>query len=684
MKAAVCLLAGIVGVIVVAVLSRPIEPPQPASQPTLSSGIEISHFDPDVRPQDDLYRATNGRWLATTEIPADKSNYGAFTQLADAAEAQLRGIIEGLSARSGKIAGSVEQQVGDYYAAFMDEIAIEARGLAPIEAHWMQIDALADAAGLPALMAHLSRSGVSMPLEPWVHQDAEDPNRYTGDFYQAGLSLPNRDYYLIEDDTFAAIRAAYLRHLETTLKLAGIDDPGPAAAQILDLETRIAQIQWDKVELRDPVKRYNPYPRDKLSTLGANIDWPGFLDAVGYGRLGTVLISQPSYVEGLDALLGSVPLTQWQTWLRWKVLQAYADILPSAFVQADFAFFGTTLNGIRENRPRWKRGIAAVEGALGEAVGQIYVQRHFPPESKRRMEAMVQQLIRAYAIAIDQLSWMGADTRRAAQDKLSKFTYKIGYPDRWRDYSSLQVRADDVHGNRRRAAEFEYDRNIAKLGQPIDRHEWSMTPQTVNAYYNPEKNEIVFPAAILQPPFFNVDAEDAANYGGIGAVIGHEISHGFDDKGSQYDGDGRLRMWWTPEDRQRFEALGARLAAQYDRYEPLPGYTVNGRFTLGENIADLGGVTVAHQAYRLSLAGGAAPVIDGLTADQRFFKGWAQVWRRLSRKENLLNRLKTAPHSPSEFRCNGVVTNLPEFHEAFELKPGDGLYTAPQMRIKIW
>lgn len=684
MKPALTIIVGLAVVTLLAVVSGPVERRPPTLPPAPQSGIDRSHFDPAVRPQDDLYRATNGRWLARTQIPADKSNYGAFTQLADAAEAQLRSIIEALATRTDKEPGSVEQKVGDYYAAYMNEAAIDARGLAPLHGDWAAIDALDDPRRLPLLMAELDRKGIGMPLASWVHQDAQDPTRYAGDLYQAGLTLPNRDFYLIEDDKFAALRQAYRDHVEKMLALAEFDRPDAAADTVLDLETQIARLQWDKVELRDPVKRYNPYPRAKLAGLAAFIDWPAYLEAVGYGELDTVLISQPSYVQGLDRLLQTVPLTQWKTWLRWKVLHSDADILPPAFVDEDFAFFGTVLNGIQENRPRWKHGVSAVESALGEAVGQIYVERHFPADSKRRMEAMVKQLIRAYAIAIDELTWMSPQTKLAAREKLSKFTYKIGYPDRWRDYSSLDVKADDLYGNRRRATIFEYDRNIAKLGGPIDRQEWGMTPQTVNAYYNAEKNEIVFPAAILQPPFFNVEAEDAVNYGGIGAVIGHEISHGFDDKGSQYDGDGRLRMWWTAEDRERFEALGAQLAAQYGDYEPVPGYKVNGRYTLGENIADLGGVTVAHQAYHLSLKGAEPPVIDGLTADQRFFMGWAQVWRRLYREENLLTLLKTAPHSPSEFRCNGVVTNLPPFYEAFGVQPGDGLYSAPQMRIKIW
>ena len=666
----------------------PAPPAEPAASPKaaapLKSGIDAANFDSSVRPQDDLYLATNGTWLKNTTIPPDKSNYGAFSLLADDAEKQMRTIVEELAAKTGKAPGSNEQKVGDFYASFMDEAQIEQLGIEPIKAELAQIDALTDKRDLPVLMATLSRAGIDVPLAAYVHQDAKDATRYAGDFFQGGLSLPNRDFYLIDDAKFAALRKGLVQHIEAMMKLAGMPDPAKGAAAVLALETQLAKHQWDKVELRDPVKRYNPYPAAKLADLTKAIDWPRFLEASGYAKLETVLISQPTYVTQLGKMMDGLPLDQWKTYLKWQVLGARADDLPKAFVDESFAFFGKTLNGIEENEPRWKRGVGSVESALGESVGQLYVDRHFPAENKARMEALVKNLIRAYGQAIDELTWMSPDTKKAAQEKLAKFTTKIGYPNRWRDYTKLEVVAGDAVGNSRRAAAFEYQREIDKLGQPIDREEWGMTPQTVNAYYNAEMNEIVFPAAILQPPFFDAGAEDAVNYGGIGAVIGHEISHGFDDKGSQYDGDGNLRMWWTAEDRAKFEALGAKLAAQYDRYEPVKGYHVNGKFTLGENIADLGGLTIAHRAYELSLDGKPGPVLDGLTADQRFFQGWAQVWRRLYRDENLLNRLKTDPHSPSEYRCNGVVVNVPEFQEAFAVKPEDRLHSTADSRIKIW
>jgi predicted metalloendopeptidase len=652
--------------------------------PVLASGVDKSNFDPVVRPQDDLYRAVNGAWLARTRIPSDKSNYGAFTALADEAEAQLRVIIEELAAMKVVPPNSIEQKVGDTYAAFMDESRIEGLGLEPIQKELEQIDSVKDRRALLLLMARLYRTGVKVPLAAYVHQDAKDATRYAGDFDQSGLSLPNRDFYLIQDEKFKGIRAAFHAHVERMVTLTGSRDGRRTADVVLALETRLAKHQWDKVALRDPVKRYNPYPVSKLPKLAPQIDWVRFLDEVGFGSLDTVLVSQPSYVTELGKLLKSEPLSRWKTYLKWQVLTARAELLPRAYVEENFAFFGRTLNGIEENEPRWKRGVAVVEQSLGEAVGQVYVARHFPAQNKARMEALVANLVRAYGKSIDELDWMGQTTRRAAREKLSKFVTKIGYPRVWRDYGTLQVKLGDAIGNQRRASEFEYARDLAKLGKPIDREEWGMTPQTVNAYYNAEMNEIVFPAAILQPPFFDVNADDAVNYGAIGAVIGHEISHGFDDKGSQYDGDGNLRMWWTPEDRARFDALGARLAAQYDAYEPVPGYHVDGNFTLGENIADLGGLSIAYRAYKLSLEGREGPVIDGLTADQRFFIGWAQAWRRLYRQENLLNRLKTDPHSPSEYRCNGVVQNIPAFQGAFGIQQGDRMYRDSDERLRIW
>jgi len=650
----------------------------------LTSGIDASRFDPAARPQDDLFRAVNGKWLDTFEIPADKSNYGSFTKLDDDAEAQLKLLIEEMAAKKEVVAGSEEQKIRDFYNAFMDEAKLEELGIKPMEATFAKIDALTDKAALSALMAELVREGYETPLVPYVHQDNRKATEYIGDLYQSGLGLPDRDYYLLNDAKFKSIREAYVAHVEKMLTLAGIKDAGKAAKDIVALETRLAKAQWDKVENRDPVKVYNKLDVAGLKKLTSEIDWGVYLKGLGFDTLPAIIVSQPSYITGLGKEIKATSLDTWKIYLKWQALSSAAPYLNKAIVDENFAFNGKTLNGIQEIRPRWKRGVEAAEGALGEALGKLYVGKYFPPENKARMEALVANLLKAYEGSINSLTWMSDESKKKALEKLGKFTVKIGYPNQWRDYSALEVKAGDLAGNLARATAFDYQRNLNKLGKPIDRNEWGMTPQTVNAYYNPEMNEIVFPAAILQPPFFNVDADDAVNYGGIGAVIGHEISHGFDDQGSQFDGDGNLSMWWTKEDRAKFDALGAKLAAQYDTYEPVKGYHVNGKFTLGENIGDLGGLTVAHKAYVLSLGGKEAPVLDGLTGDQRFFYGWSQVWARKYREENLLTRLKTDPHSPSEQRANGTPVNIPAFYSAFGVKEGDKMFKPEADRITIW
>ncbi|MDB5972283.1 MAG: peptidase, partial [Hydrocarboniphaga sp.] len=637
-------------------------PAEPTAAPALSSGVDKANFDAGVRPQDDLYQAINGTWLKNTPIPVDRSNYGSFTKLADDAEAQLRVIIEELSTKTGKTPGSIQQKVGDYYASFMDEASIEAAGIKPAAPELARVDALKDKKDLPALMAELARNGVATPLFPYVHQDAKDSTQYAGDFYQAGLGLPDRDYYLIDDDKFKGIRAAYLAHMQKMFELAGLNDAAKTAKDVLALETQIAKVQWDKVENRDPVKTYNPYEPAKLATLTSEIDWAAYLPAVGYGSLKQVLVSQPTYVTGLGKLIKSTPIETWRSYFKWHVLHTRAGLLNKAIVDEDFAFNSKTLNGVQEIRPRWKRGVDGIETSMGEAVGQVYVERHFPAASKARMESLVKNLLKTYESAIGGLSWMSDETKKAALVKLSKFTYKIGYPNKWRDYSKLEISSGDVVGNSMRAAAFEYDRNTAKLGKPIDREEWGMTPQTVNAYYNPEMNEIVFPAAILQPPFFDANAEDAVNYGGIGAVIGHEISHGFDDQGAQYDGDGNLRDWWTPADHAQFAAKTQALVAEYSGFSLQPGYNVKGALTMGENIADNSGVAIAYKAYRISLNGKPAPVLDGYGGDQRFYLGFAQIWREKGRENFEIEMIKTDPHSPGPFRANGSVVNQPGFY----------------------
>jgi predicted metalloendopeptidase len=658
-------------------------PPAAEAPKVLTSGIDRANFDEGVRPQDDLYRHVDGGWLSRTEIPADKSNYSAAAKLDDDAQQQLKDIIDAAAADANKKAGSDEQKVGDYYASFMDEAKTEALGVKPLEAELAGIAAVKDRKELPALLARLDRLSVSV-FSSGIQPDAKNSSRYIFYVDQGGLHLPDRDYYLDKDAKFADIRKAYLAHMEKMLAMAGIAEPAKSAAAILAFETKIAQLQWTRVEARDAEKGYNHFEFAALGELMPGFDWTTYNAGVGVTASPGVVIGQPSFFKGWDRLIATTPLDTVKVWLQWSTLTSFASYLSKPFVDEDFAFFGKTLNGTQELEPRWKRGVGATEGALGEVLGRLYVQKHFPPEAKTRMDQLVQNLLAAYKESISTLDWMTEETRQKALAKLATFRPKIGYPSKWKDYSALQVKADDLVGNVMRSRVVEHERAVAKLGKPIDREEWSMTPQTVNAYYSPLKNEIVFPAAILQPPFFDLNADDAVNYGAIGAVIGHEIGHGFDDQGSKFDGDGNLKSWWTDVDRRNFEARTKALIAQYDAYEPLPGHKVNGAFTIGENIGDLGGLSIAHKAYLLSLAGKPAPEIDGFTADQRFFMGWAQVWRRKYRDENLLSRLKSDPHSPSEYRCNGVVINVPAFYTAFDVKEGDKMYLAPEKRVKIW
>ena len=649
----------------------------------LTSGVELSAFDKSVRPQDDFFRHVNGTWLKTTEIPADKARYGAFTKLRDDSEARLRAIIEESAAKPKKQPGSDEQKVGDLYNSFMNEARLEELGLKPLEGELARIDALKSKDEVPALMAHYMRISVRNPIAGYVNQDAKDPSQYIVYLFQSGLGLPDRDYYLLPDQKFKDLRAAYLAHVEKMLALAGDKNAAKSAKDILALETAIATKQWTRVDSRDDDKTYNKVEVAKANALTPGFDFAAYLKAIGVTN-DAVIVAQPSAFTGFAEQLQAKSLDSWKTYFRWHLIRSAAPYLSKAFVDENFAFYGTTLRGIQENRPRWKRGVETVEQALGESLGKIYVARHFPPEAKARMDELVQNLIKAYEQSIQSLEWMSDETKKQALAKLAKFTPKIGYPKKWRDYTSLAIASDDLLGNLMRSAQFEHDYHLAKLGKPIDRDEWFMTPQTVNAYYNPNMNEIVFPAAILQPPFFNLEADDAVNYGGIGAVIGHEIGHGFDDQGSKYDGDGFLQSWWTAEDRAKFEERTKALIGQYDQYEPIPGQKVNGALTIGENIGDLGGASIAYKAYQLSLKGKEAPVIDGYTGDQRFFIGYAQIWRDKMREEAMLERIKVDPHSPAEYRCNGTLVNVPEFYAAFGIKEGDKLYAPPEKRVKIW
>jgi putative endopeptidase len=663
----------------------------------LRSGTDLSALDPDVRPQDDLFRHVNGRWLATHEIPADRSMDGAFRALHDAAEEQVRDIItDAASAIERGDATGTQAQVGALFASFMDTERIEALGTTPLEPDLALIRGATTPAELTGALGALQRTGGAAATRFWVDNDAKDPERYVVYLVQSGLGLPDEAYY--REDRYAPIRAKYTPHVARMLDIAGVSPEAwgttaqEAAERVVALETKLASHHWDVVRDRDATLTYNPMTLDALAESAPGFDWRVWATALGApaGALEDVVVREPEFATGFAELWTSEPLADWQLWMTYHLITARAPYLTDAIVEANFDFYGRVLSGAQEVRERWKRGVALVEGALGEAVGQEYVARHFPPSHKERMDTLVANLVAAYRESITSLGWMTDDTKARALAKLEKFTPKVGYPDKWRDYSGLVVLADDLVGNVRRSNAFDLEYELGKIGRPLDRDEWFMTPQTVNAYYNPGMNEIVFPAAILQPPFFDPEADDAVNYGGIGAVIGHEIGHGFDDQGSKYDGDGRLEDWWTAEDRAEFEKRTTALIDQYGAYRPvqLPedGPHVNGALTVGENIGDLGGLSIGITAYRIALGRPLeeAPVIDGLTGLQRVFLGWAQVWQAKGRDEEIVRRLATDPHSPNEFRCNGVVRNVDEFYAAYDVQPGDALYLAPEERVRIW
>jgi Predicted metalloendopeptidase len=652
------------------------------AQQTLSSGIELENFDTTIAPGTDFYRYVNGKWLASTEIPADKSNYGAFTQLDDEAQEHLRAIIES-AAVADAAPGSDTQKVGDFFKSFMDETTIEQLGATPLQAGLAEIAATTTKQELLLLSAELNRIGVQIPAAIYINNDEKQSDQYITYIVQSGLGLPDRDWYLSTDDaSHEQARSAYANYIDTVLGLAGYSAEQPSAA-VLDIERRIAEAHWDRVRNRQAELTYNKRTLQELQAMAPSIDWKRYLEGLGVTEE-TFVVGQPSFIEDFDKIWDDVPLSAWQTYFSFKFVDAFAPYLSADFVNAQFDFEGRVLNGAQEIEPRWKRGVAVVDAALGEVVGKLYVQEHFQEEAKVRMDQLVNNLRAAFREGIEELEWMTPQTKAEAQDKLAKFNTKIGYPDKWKDYSALTVDASDLVGNVMRSRRVEHEREVNKLGNPIDRDEWFMTPYTVNAYYNPPMNEVVFPAAILQPPFFNVEADDAVNYGGIGAVIGHELSHGFDDQGRKYDGNGNLRDWWTEADASAFGERAAKLAAQYSQIEVLPGKYLNGEFTLGENIGDLSGLAVAYRAYRMSLQGKEAPVIDGFTGDQRFFIGWAQVWRRLYRPENLEVRLTADPHSHSEARTNAVLRNFDPWYEAFDIQPGSPMYLPPEERVKIW
>lgn len=647
------------------------------------SGISLSNIDHSVRPQDDLYQHVNGAWLNSTTIPDDRPLEGTFTALRDGAELAVKAIIEEAAAKGGSATG-VEQKVGGLYASFMDEEAAEAKGMEPVRGRLDEVREVGSPAELAALIGRLFRSDVSGLFSIYPAPDAGNPERILLYIGQGGLGLPDESYY--REEKFAAIVAAYGNYIAKLFNLAGIPDAKAASQRIVALETALASHHWDNVTLRDPQKTYNLKTAAEAVQLFPLLDTWFEAARVEPAKRSEIVVSTPDFFAGAAALLESQPLETWKEWLTLRVLSSAAPYLSSAFVSTNFDFYGTTLSGTPQNRERWKRGVAVVEAALGEAVGQIYVDRHFPAGHKARMETLVSNLIEAYRESISSLGWMGEETKKEALKKLDAFRPKIGFPDKWIDYSAVEIDPTDLLGNVERAHDADVDRHLDEIGKPVDLTKWLMTPQTVNAYYHPMLNEIVFPAAILQPPFFNADADDAVNYGGIGAVIGHEIGHGFDDQGSQFDGSGALRNWWTEDDRTAFEALTAKLVAQYDALSPYaaPDHKVNGKLTLGENIGDLGGLTIAYKAYLLSLNGAEPEVLDGFTGFQRFFMSWAAGWRQVIRTEEAIRRLATDPHSPNEFRTNAIARNLDAFHEAFDVTEADGMWMEPGERVSIW
>ncbi|MFZ1361854.1 MAG: M13-type metalloendopeptidase [Candidatus Nanopelagicales bacterium] len=654
----------------------------------MRSGIDISQFDQTTRPQDDLFRHVNGKWLDTAEIPADRSRDGEFRRLHDQAELDIKAIIEELSdgVTPSDTAATDAEKIAVLYADFMDTDAINARGATPLEPLLAQIDEVNSLDEFVELLGSFARFGISGLTYPWVDTDSDDATKYTINLSQGGLSLPDEMYY--RQDEFAEIRAAYLAHVERMAELAGASDAKSFAESVMDLETKLASKHWENTETRDATKTHNPTKRTDLDILSGSYQWSQWLKGAGVSdeTFSDVNVRQPSFIEGLGEIIGEADLDQLQNWLRWHTIHAMAPYLSDEFVAENFAFYGTTLTGTPEIRERWKRGVGLVEGVLGEALGRVYVERHFPASSKEHMERLVAAIIRAFQDHIDELEWMSDETKVRALEKLATFNPKIGYPNKWRDYSALEIVPGDLIGNISRANAFEMDRELAKLGGPVDRDEWFMLPQTVNAYYNPGMNEIVFPAAILQPPFFDPEAEDAVNFGGIGAVIAHEISHGFDDQGSKYDGIGNLNNWWTDADREEFDARAGKLINQFNGYETIdaPGTKVNGELTVGENIGDLGGLTLAAHAYELWLDGAESPELDGLTGMQRVLCGWAQVWRGKAREQEALRLLAIDPHSPMDVRCNATVRNVPQFYSAFNVESDDELWLDPNDRVAIW
>lgn len=654
-----------------------------ASPAGLSSGITLANMDTSVAPQQDFFRYVNGSWLDNTEIPADKARWGSFDELRENAEKQVLAIVQQLATEQ-HAKGSDEQKIADLYHSFLDEQLAEVLGLNPLRGELAAIDNLKNHADLTALWGNWQRYRMGTPVAVYVGQDQKQSDQYITGASQSGLGLPDRDYYLKDDARSLELLQQYQAFIARLWTLAGFDNAEQVAADIVALEKQIAAAHWSRVQNRDRNATYNKLTLTELNKLAPGFDWQAFLTAADLGSINELVVRQPTYFTAFAKLQAQTPVKQWQQYLKFHVLRSNANNLNKAFVDASFDFYGKTLNGLQEQRSREKRAVSLVDNNLGFMVGKKYVEQYFKPEAKARMDQMIENLRVAFRQSIDELEWMSPVTKKQAQIKLAKFNTKIGYPDKWRDYSCVEINAADLIGNLRRSAECEYQRTIGRLGKPVDRTEWGMTPQTVNAYYSSTMNEIVFPAAILQPPFFNVEADDAVNYGAIGGVIGHEFTHGFDDQGRRSDGDGNLRDWWTEQDAAQFQQRAQLMVDQYSAFNPIDDLHLQGALGLGENIADLGGLTVSFKAYQNSLQGQSGAVIDGFTAEQRFFMGWGQVWRIKFRDEALRQQVITGPHSPGMYRVLGTLSNMPEFYQAFDVKPGDGMYRDEKVRVKIW
>ncbi|MBU4435011.1 MAG: M13 family metallopeptidase [Alphaproteobacteria bacterium] len=643
-------------------------------------GFDSSGMDTSVKPGDDFYKFANGAWDAKTVIPSDRTRYGNFDKLSELSEARTRAIIE--AAAANKAATGDTAKVGAAYRAFVNEAQIEALDAKPIAPWLAGVKKVKTKDDFTALMGTSPVSPYASLIGVYISTDAKNPKAYAVSSATGGLSLPDRDYYL--DAKFADKKAAYLVYVEKMLTLAGWDKPAENAKAVVDFETKLAEASWSRVERRDRDKTYNPATLAELQALTPGYDWKRYLAGTELPKVDRFIVTTNTAFPKYAKIYSETPLDTLKAWQAFKVIDGAAPMLSKRFVDASFEFRNKTLSGQPEQRPRWKRGVSQVNGMLGEAVGKDYVAQYFPPESKAKMDDLVHNIRDVLKVRLENLDWMGADTKTQALDKLAKFTVKIGYPDKWRDYSKLEIKDDDAYGNAQRAGVFEWRHDVERLNGPVDKSEWGMTPQTVNAYYNSVNNEIVFPAAILQAPFFHPDADPAVNYGGIGGVIGHEIGHGFDDQGRKSDGDGVLRGWWTDADAAKFKTQADKLGKQYSAFEPLPGIHVNGDLTMGENIGDMGGLGFGLDAYHASLKGKPAPVIDGFTGDQRVYLGWAQVWRQKTRDDALKQQVASDPHSPAYYRVNGTIRNQPGWYAAFDIKPGDKLYVAPEDRVKIW